>query len=136
MEARIPFLGMGWGFPPSFVKAARTVEMTADEQDVFKSLEILLSTSLGERVMQPTYGCDLRRMLFEPLDASLTAYIKDLLRTAILYHEARIRLEQISLRDLHEEGKLEITLDFTIRNTNSRYNLVLPFYRNEGVGRA
>ncbi len=107
--------------------------MTADEADINGSLAILLTTSLGERIMQPTYGCNLRDLLFEPLDTALQAYIKDLVETAILYHEPRIRLENIILRPLQEEGRLEITVDYRIKNTNSRFNFVYPFYIREGT---
>ncbi|MDQ6969600.1 MAG: GPW/gp25 family protein [Mariprofundus sp.] len=131
--SEIPFLGTGWGFPPSFSKATRSVALISDEQDINSSLEILLSTSLGERVMQPSYGCDLKQLLFEPLNTSLKTYIKDLIKTAILYFEARIKLDNIILLDKQLEGLLEIKLEYTVRATNSRYNYVYPFYINEGT---
>jgi uncharacterized protein len=133
MESKISFLGTGWGFPPAFSKESRSVEMTSDEQDIFGSLKILLSTGLGERIMQPAYGCELKRMLFEPMDSSFRTYVKELIKTAILYHEPRIRLENISLEASQNDGRLEITLYFYVRNTNSRYNFVFPFYINEGA---
>ncbi len=107
--------------------------MIADEEDIRSSLEILLSTGIGERIMQPAYGCDLKRLLFEPLDTSLKAYMKDLIETAILYHEPRIRLDDIALEARPDQGMIEIMLDYTIRTTNSRYNYVYPFYLNEGI---
>ena len=57
------------------------VKMIAGEEDIRSSLEILLSTQVGERVMQPTYGCDLRKLLFEPLDTSLLmSFIENMMR--------------------------------------------------------
>ena len=53
------FLGTGWKFPPEFNNQTGTVEMVSDYTDIKESLDILLSTSLGERVMQPDYGCNL-----------------------------------------------------------------------------
>lgn len=133
MAIKNPFLGTGWGFPPKFNKEKSSVEMTSDEEDIRSSLEILLSTSLGERIMQPTYGCDLRRLLFEPLDTALKAYVKDLIKTAILYHEPRIRMEDVTLETIQNQGVIEINLDYIIRTTNSRYNYVYPFYLTEGT---
>jgi len=133
MAGKIPFLGTGWAFPPTFDKAKKTVLMTSDEDDINCSLEILLSTSLGERIMQPTYGCDLKPLLFDPIDTSLKAYMKDLIKTAILYHEPRIKLNNIKLEDRPNDGVIEISLEYTIRSTNSRYNFVYPFYLNEGT---
>lgn len=133
MEQKIPFLGTGWAFPPEFIQHKNSVKMIADEEDIRSSLEILFCTAVGERIMQPTYGCDLKKLLFEPLDTALKAYIEDLLKTAILYHEPRIRLDAIDLVTVAEEGRIDICLDYTIRTTNSRYNFVFPFYQNEGT---
>lgn len=131
--AKYPFLGRGWGFPPEFNKNKATVEMLSDEEDINSSLEILFSTTIGERIMQPKYGTNLKNLLFAPIDTSLRAYIKDLIETAILYFEARIKLDDIILEAKQEEGILLITLEYTIQSTNSRYNFVYPFYINEGT---
>lgn len=131
-EAR-SFLGTGWGFPPTFDRSAKGIEMIADEDDIRSSLEILLSTDVGERVMQPKYGCNLHRLLFEPLDTSLRAYMKDLIKTAILYFEPRIILENVTLQPEPEEGRITINVDYTIAGTNTRNNLVYPYYLNEGT---
>jgi len=133
MSSKFPFLGKGWSFPPEFDKQTSTVKMLADEDDINSSLEILFSTTVGERIMQPKYGANLKNLLFDPIDTSLKAYIKDLIKTAILYFEARIKLDNISLEAKPEEGMLFITLEYTIRSTNSRYNFVYPFYLNEGT---
>lgn len=131
--AKYLFLGRGWSFPPEFNKNRATVEMLSDEEDINSSLEILFSTTIGERIMQPKYGTNLKNLLFAPIDTSLRAYIKDLIETAILYFEARIKLDDIILEAKQEEGILLITLEYTIRSTNSRYNFVYPFYINEGA---
>lgn len=126
------FLGTGWGFPPTFVRG-RGVLMTTDEDDIRSSLEILLSTEIGERVMQPRYGCNLHRLVFEPLDLTLQAYVKDLIRTAILYFEPRIVLDDVTF-ELHAgEGRIDIQVDYTIAKTNTRNNFVYPFYLGEGT---
>ena len=61
-------IGIGWSFPPSFIKNGENGEllMTQGKEDIDRSLEILLNTAFGERVMRPEYGCDLRRFLFDP----------------------------------------------------------------------
>lgn len=126
------FLGTGWSFPPAFDPQLGIVQMTSDEADIQSSLEILLSTRLGERVMQPTYGCNLDEMLFEPLTTTLKTYIGDLIRTAILYHEARITVNKLDMTESNDlEGLVLIKLEYTVKATNSRYNYVYPYYKNE-----
>jgi uncharacterized protein len=129
------FLGTGWGFPPTFSKASRSVQLVSAEDDICQSLQILLSTSLGERVMQPNYGCNLQNFLFEPLSPTITSSIKEQLRTSILYHEPRILLNGLDLSlDEQLQGRVNLTIDYTIINTNSRFNLVYPFYLEESTG--
>ena len=133
MKENQSFLGQGWGFPPEFVKERAAVVMVADETDVQQSLGILLTTTLGERLMRPAYGCDLKKYLFEPLDLTLETYLKDLVTSAVLYHEPRVILDDLKLLDRPEEGRLDIELDYTIRATNTRTNYVFPFYKDEGT---
>jgi phage baseplate assembly protein W len=133
MEANKSFLGRGWGFPPEFNKSTKAVNMLENEPDIKSSLEILLSTRLGERVMLPNYGCNLDHLLFEALNLTLKTYVVDLIKTAILYHEPRIDVNKIEIDPTNElEGVLLINIDYTIRSTNSRRNLVYPFYKEEG----
>lgn len=127
------FLGQGWSFPPTFLREQGTVATVHGVADIEQSLAILLGTEVGERLMRPDYGCDLRRMLFEPLDASAEAYVKDLVRTAILYHEPRIRLEALKLTPNPEAGAIDMLLEYVIRTTNSRHNYVFPYYVREGT---
>ncbi|MBN1480889.1 hypothetical protein EH223_00230 [candidate division KSB1 bacterium] len=133
MPQKISFLGTGWSFPPTFNNSSRTVRTVSDVDDINQSLEILLSTSLGERIMRPQYGCNLREFLFEPLDVAQQAYIKDLIKNAILYHEARIKLDDVVLAVDHTKGRLDIKLEYTVTTTNTRYNYVYPFYLQEGI---
>ena len=131
------FLGTGWAFPPSFNKESGTVEMVSDEEDIKQSLDILLSTSLGERVMQPKYGCNLNDYLFEGLSSSIIGYIKERVANSILYYEPRIVAEQIEVTEDGSadllEGKFTISVAYSIPGTNSRFNYVYDFYKNEAL---
>ena len=128
------FLGTGWNFPPSFDDASAETIMISDEEDIQSSLNILLTTRLGERVMQPTYGCNLDELVFESMTTTFKAYIKDLVKTAILYHEPRIKLNKIDLDDSRDlEGVILIIVYYTVLNKNTRFNYVFPFYKNEGT---
>ncbi len=134
MYETLDFLGKGWSFPPHFDKKTGGVIMTTDVEDINKSLHILLSTRLGERIMLPEYGCNLEELLFQPLDITLKTYIKDLIKTAILYHEPRIDAKKISLDSSQElEGIIQIEIEYLVRITNSRGNMVFPFYKKEGT---
>jgi phage baseplate assembly protein W len=128
------FLGTGWGFPPAFSNKSSDVGMLSDVDDIQSSLEILLTTRPGERVMRPDYGCNLDELVFEPLTTTFKTYIKDLISTAILYYEPRIEVNSIELDDTGElEGRILIVIDYTVSATNTRFNFVYPFYKNEAT---
>jgi uncharacterized protein len=128
------FLGTGWGFPPAFSNKTSDVGMLSDADDIQSSLEILLTTRPGERVMRPDYGCNLDELVFEPLTTTFKTYIKDLISTAILYYEPRIEVNSIDLDDTGElEGRILIVIDYTVSATNTRFNFVYPFYKNEAT---
>lgn len=134
MKTKESFLGRGWGFPPEFSKTTKSVLLTEDETDIEKSLEILLSTRPGERIMVPEYGCNLDELLFKPLNLTLKTFVADLIKTAILYHESRIDVEKVRIEQSTEnDGILLIYVDYLIRITNSRKNMVYPFYKTEGT---
>ncbi|HWR82080.1 MAG TPA: GPW/gp25 family protein [Candidatus Deferrimicrobium sp.] len=126
------FLGTGWSFPPAFDRALAQVKMTTGVEDIKRSLEIIFTTALGERIMNPKFGCSLNDRLFEPMDSSGVAYIKNLLKTAILYHEPRIDADKIDVQPNAPEGVLWISIDYTVRESNSRFNFVYPFYLTTG----
>lgn len=134
MKASKSFLGTGWGFPPAFSRDTLQVGMLSDEADIQSSLEILLSTRQGERIMLHKYGCNLDEMVFEPMTTTFKTYIKDMIQTAILYYEPRIDVKKISLDETRDvEGVIVIIIEYVVRSTNSRYNFVYPFYKNEGT---
>ena len=128
------FLGRGWSFPPSFVLSLQSVEMTEKVEDINRSLQILLSTRTGERVMQPKYGCNMDEMVFEPLSTSVKTVMKDKIRTAIMYFEPRIDVTSIVMNTTNElQGEVLIEIEYMVRATNNRYNFVYPYYINEGT---
>lgn len=129
------FLGRGWRFPPTFDNRTGSIEMVSEAEDIAQSLQILLGTRPGERVMRPEFGCNLDVMLFEPITKTLITYVKDLIETAILYYEARIELNRVNINTAQVlGGVILIELDYTVRATNSRFNLVYPYYLEEGSG--
>ena len=126
------FLGRGWAFPPAFSRRGGT-EMIEADQDIEESLLILLKTRLGERVMHPDYGSDLHRLVFETISASLVTDIRDMIERAILFFEPRIKVERVAVgTERSTEGILEIQITYLILATNTRNNIVYPFYFDEG----
>lgn len=145
-ERSTSFLGKGWAFPPEFNYEMGTVETVKDEEDIRQSLRIILGTIPGERIMFPTFGCEIRKFVFESNDPTQISMLKDAIYDAILYHEPRIKLEKIEIKDNTQikdkaemenwrqiEGLIHIHIYYTVIITNTRSNMVYPFYLKEGT---
>lgn len=129
-----PFLGTGWSFPPAFSLGGADVATVSGADDIHQSLQILFSTQPGERVLQDEFGCDMSGFLFEEVDQGLKNTMRRVISDAILYHEPRIKLEGLEISESDEqEGLLLVSLDYTVRATNTRYNMVFPFYQKEAT---
>lgn len=128
------FLGRGWSFPPEFVGRRREARMVSEAEDIAEALWILFSTTPGERVMRPTYGCGLRGMVFETITEATLTEIGDLVERAVLFFEPRVTLDDVTVTVVDElAGEIEIDVQYTIRETNTRANMVYPFYLLEGT---
>lgn len=129
------FLGKGWSFPPEFRKETLPVGMVDEEEDIRQSLLILLSTRPGERIHRFDFGCGIYRFVHEEMTVTNQTLLKEVIFDAVLMYEPRVTLNEVTF-DLEQiyDGILMICLDYTVRRTNSRSNMVYPFYLREGTG--
>lgn len=126
-------LGRGWSFPVRFSDGSHTVELSEEEKDIRESLIILLKTSLGERVMRPDYGANMEDMLYESVNVTTTTIITNRLKRAILFHEPRVKANSIDMVPDIANGRMQVTVEYTITATNTRSNLIFPYYLDEAT---
>lgn len=127
------FLGTGWAFPPELDINNNSVSMVSNEEDIEQSIRTLLSTMPGERIHRFDYGCPIRHYAFEIMTLTTQTIMKETIARAIVLFESRISLNKITLEIMQLEGMILINIDYTIRQTNRRSNMVYPFYLNEGT---
>jgi uncharacterized protein len=122
------FLGTGWTFPVRLEEHG-TVALTATgDETVRQSIWAILSTSPGERVMRPDFGCGIHDLVFGVLDAGTAGAVAGRVREALALWEPRIDvLDVFAAPDPAEPTVLLIEIDYRLRTTNSRFNLVYPF---------
>jgi uncharacterized protein len=124
------FLGRGWAFPIT-PGADGEIAMVSDEEDIRQSIRLILDTEPGERLMRD-FGAGLRGLVFEPINVRLTALVQHRVEQALTQWEPRIRLESVRVDpDEQAGGRLNVEISYTVRATNSFYNLVYPFYLRE-----
>lgn len=135
MDTSIPtYLGKGWDFPPKFLEKKGEVKLISDIEDIEKSLQTIVTTRRGERVMRPLFGCDLTDKIFENLNATQINIMKNRVEEAIILFEPRIDVIKIALDTQNIlEGKFLIKVEYIIRATNTRRNIVFPYYLTEAT---
>ena len=127
------FLGRGWKFPVQIDGLTGKIAMLENEQDIREAIWIILATAKGERVMRPDFGCGIHDFVFASMDVATIGMIESKVREALIRWEPRIELTRINVSPgKAADGKLEIAIDYRVRSTNNQFNLVYPFYLNEG----
>jgi phage baseplate assembly protein W len=128
------YLGTGWDFPPVFLEKKGEVKLISAIEDIEKSLQTIVTTRRGERVMRPLFGCDLTDKIFENLNATQINIMKNRVEEAIILFEPRIDVIKIALDTQNIlEGKFLIKVEYIIRATNTRRNIVFPYYLTEAT---
>lgn len=122
------FLGSGFSFP-IFPDVTGSLPFVAGNANVEQSLRILLLTQLGERVMRPEFGTAAPRLVFAPGSLQFLSLLETTVREAVRDFEPRIDLDAVDAEaDPDEENRVTVAISYRVRATNSRFNLVFPFY--------
>lgn len=122
------FVGEGWNFPIAPDGAGQIIPAT-DEAKVRQSIWMILSTAPGERMMRADFGCGIHKLAFEHVHEGLLGQVVTEVNRALTRWEPRIEVTAVDVRpDDNDEAVLLILIEYRMLSTNSRYNLVYPFY--------
>lgn len=122
------FLGTGWGFPVGVDSQGRIVSV--DEVDAInRSIQLILATAKGERLMRPDFGSDLYNFLFQPLSEINKGRMATAVKNALQKWEPRIRVLDVAVSsDLRNAATALISINYKVRSNNTKTNFVYPFY--------
>ena len=126
------FLGVGWAFPVQADEHKEDVALAVYEEDIRQALLIILETNHGERVMRPEFGANLHVLVFEPINTTTLALARHQVQEAITLWEPRVDNLTVQVTADPPLGRLMIDIGYRVRQTNTFYNLVYPFYLQEG----
>lgn len=127
------FLGKGWSFPVRVDPGTGDVAIAVYEEDIRQAILIILRTALGERVMRPDFGAGLETLVFESVNTTTMALTKHRVEQGLVTWEPRIDVNDVQVTtDATMRNTLRISIDYKVRATNTFYNLVFPFYLQEG----
>jgi phage baseplate assembly protein W len=122
------FIGRGIMFPLR-VDQSGSIAMTSGSADLSSSIRMVLATAPGERLMRPRFGCAIWDLLFEPINANTMGLMAVAVREALGQWEPRIDVvDVVVVPDATSDGRVHIEIDYRVKATNDRRNLVYPFY--------
>ncbi len=123
-----PFLGTGWRFPILPDEAGR-LAYAVGEQSIEHCLRALLLTATGERVMRPDFGTRAQESVFAPGSVQNLRTLEQSVADAVRAYEPRVELDSVRAEaDLADESRLTVSVEYRVRRTNTKQNLVFPFY--------
>lgn len=127
------FLGTGFHFPIEVDEVTGRFKMSSGEDNIKESIELILMTAKGERVMRPEFGCGLKQFVYETMDYGVMIQMEHEVKEALERWEPRITDVEVEVSpDTGAENVIQIKISFRARSTNNPYNMVFPFYLQEG----
>ena len=120
-------LGRGFAFPLA-VNARGGVHEAGQAQKIQESMRYILGTQYGERVMRPTFGCNLQRLVFAPNNKATASLARYYVEEGLTTWEPRISLEDVIVENDYTNNALLIRIAYRIKSTSEPQSLVYPFY--------
>lgn len=121
------FLGTGFAYPMA-INARGGVQQSSGLEKVREAILILLGTLYGERLMRPTFGCNLKSLAFEPNNLATANLAKHYVTQGLTDNEPRIILGTVAVSNDNVNGRLVINIQYRIRATYQSGDIVYPFY--------
>ena len=126
-------LGKGWKYPIQ-LDEQNEIALAKGEEDIQEAIWIILSTAFGERLMHPDFGCGIHELVFAPNNTGTAGLARFYVEDALTRWEPRIDVEEVEVQmDPAQQELLLISVSYRVRTTDSRYNLVYPFYLTRGA---
>ena len=94
------------------------VVVSKDASAIKQAIVSLLLTNKGERLMNPKYGSDIRKYLFEPLDYGTAAQIKGNIQSTIDRFEPRISISELKCIPNYNDNGFDVEMTYIIRGSD------------------
>lgn len=122
------YLGAGMKFPPQVNKATGRFMLSSKEENVKESIYLILMTQKTERFIRPEYGSSILSYAFADTGETMLALMQQELEEDILKNEPRVDEVTIRIDAQSRSGCLIIYIDYRLRGSSIRDNMVFPFY--------
>ena len=122
------FLGRGWSFPLRPDERSKKLDYLGGPEKVRQSIQIILDTEPGERIMRPAFGCGLRRFLMKPNTTPTRALIQREVGLSLRAWEPRIEVQSVEVTQGEDPSLVLIEIFYVHKRDGRKGNFVYPFY--------
>ena len=122
------FLGSGMKFPTQINPATGRFEVAKGETSIKESVYLILMTQKSERWIRPEFGSSLMNYTFMDTSATMLNVMARDVASDLMSQETRLADVNVRIDSSSKPGCLIIYIDYLVRATNVRDNLVFPFY--------
>jgi phage baseplate assembly protein W len=111
------------------VAATGGLRESANLRKIEESIRIILGTNFGERLMRPTFGCNLKSLVFAPINDATINLARQYAEDGLKRWEPRIEVLAVNVNvDERTIGVLQINITYRVRATHEVRSMVYPFY--------
>ncbi len=121
------FYGQGFSYPVT-LDVTGGILMSADVVNIQQSIVIILGTQFGERVMRPTFGCNLKSLVFAPNNAQTAALARQYVLDGLQAWEPRISVQTVTVSNAVEDAQLLIQIAYVVKGSLAPQAMIYPFY--------
>lgn len=123
-------IGKRVGFPFR-LNDRNQISLVADDTAIRQSIFLIIHTIPGERVMHPTFGCEIHSLIFAPANDETVILAERYVREALTRWEPRIELEQVRVTTGNiDYGEIIINIGYSLKGEQDIRNLIYPYYLN------
>jgi phage baseplate assembly protein W len=130
------YVGKGFSFPLR-VNIQSNLHLSTNNYNIEESMRLILGTKWGERLYRPDFGSRLDELIFAPMNTETLLLIRLYVTQALERWEPRIILKgvyvevassQLRKKPDPEQGRLNIVIQYQIKDSHDTKSLVYPFY--------
>jgi len=119
------FYGTGIAHPMS-LSVTNGILSSAGPDRVEQSIRVILGTQQGERVMRPDFGCNLKTLVFAPVNEATLNLARHYVQDGLTRWEPRIDVTDVVITQ--GLGQLIINVNYRLKATQQAGTLIYPFF--------
>lgn len=120
------FYGQGIGFPVA-LDPTGAIQLSSGGANIEQSIRIILGTRYGERVMRPTFGCNLKGLVFAPNNQQTAALARHYVLDGLQRWEPRISVQAVTVTPAPADNRLVISIAYSIKPSLDPQAMIYPF---------